>query len=242
MTVSVLVVEDEPRVARAHAEYVRRVPGFEVAGTVASEPEAVRHFARHGPVDLVLLDMHLADGHGLSLLQGLRAAGHLCDVIAVTAARDLAVVRRAAAHGVVLYLLKPFTFAMFRARLEQYADYRRRLGAAPDQVVQTEIDGLLDTLRTSAAASAPPKGLSRERLEACTAGLREAAGPVSATEVAELLETSRVTARRYLEHLADTGLAVRSLRAGGTGRPEVQYAWRAGRALAAPAGRVSPPR
>jgi response regulator of citrate/malate metabolism len=240
VTVTVLVVEDEPRVARAHAEYVRRVPGFEVAGTVGSESAAIRHFARHGPVDLVLLDMHLADGHGLSLLQGLRAAGHLCDVIAVTAARDLAVVRRAAAHGVVLYLLKPFTFAMFRARLEQYADYRSRLGSAPDQVLQTEIDGLLGTLRPPAAP--PPKGLSPERLAACTARLRAAGRPVSATEVAELVGTSRVTARRYLEHLADGGLAERTLRAGGAGRPEVQYAWRAGRALAARPARVSPPR
>ena len=39
--------------------------------------------------------MHLPDGHGLSLLQRLRAAGHLCDVIAVTSARDAEVVRDA---------------------------------------------------------------------------------------------------------------------------------------------------
>ena len=55
--------------------------------------------------------MHLPDGHGLGLLQRLRAAGHLCDVIAVTSARDADVVRHAVAQGVVLYLLKPFTFA-----------------------------------------------------------------------------------------------------------------------------------
>ena len=45
-------------------------------------------------------------------------------------------------------------------------------------------------------------------------------------EVAELAGVSRVTARRYLEHLADTGLADRSLRYGGAGRPQVQYRWR----------------
>ena len=75
----------------------------------------------------MLLDMHLPDGHGLGLLQRIRAAGHRCDVIAVTSARDSEVVRRAVSQGVVLYLLKPFSFAAFRTKLEQYAAYRDRL-------------------------------------------------------------------------------------------------------------------
>ena len=37
--------------------------------------------------------------------------------------------------------------------------------------------------------------------------------------------TSRVTARRYLEHLADQGQVARSPRYGGAGRPEVGYVW-----------------
>ena len=38
---------------------------------------------------------------------------------------------------------------------------------------------------------------------------------------------SRVTARRYLEHLAGMGLADRQPRySGGGGRPEVAYRWR----------------
>ena len=53
-------------------------------------------------------------------------------------------------------------------------------------------------------------------------------------------DSSRVTARRYLEHLADVGLAVRSLRYGGGGRPEVEYRWQH---TAADGGGVSrPPR
>jgi response regulator of citrate/malate metabolism len=36
---------------------------------------------------------------------------------------------------------------------------------------------------------------------------------------------SRVTARRYLEHLAVEGVVTLSMRYGGTGRPEHLYAW-----------------
>jgi len=226
MTVRVLVVEDEPLVAEAHAAYVARVPGFEVAGIAHSIGDTLRLLAADPRVDVLLLDMHLPDGHGLGLLQRLRAAGHLCDVIAVTAARDADVVRAAVAQGVVLYLLKPFTFASFRSKLEQYADYRAQLAAAPGQVAQDEVDRMLDSLRPSAAASTLPKGMSPESLQQVTAALRNAGRALSATEVAEAVGASRVTARRYLEHLADVGSAERRPRYGGSGRPEVEYRWR----------------
>ena len=227
MTVRVLVVEDEALAAEAHAAYTGRVAGFEVAGIARSAAEAARFLTADRHVDLILLDMHLPDGHGLGLLQRLRAAGHRCDVIAVTSARDADVVRHAVSQGVVLYLLKPFTFATFRAKLEQYASYRAQLAAAPDQVLQDEVDQLFGSLRAAPAGSgALPKGMGAETLRQVTAALRDAGRALSATEVAALVGASRVTARRYLEHLADTGQADRQPRYGGSGRPEVEYRWR----------------
>ncbi len=74
-------------------------------------------------------------------------------------------------------------------------------------------------------AGAPdlPKGLSLDTLALVTGGLREAAAGLSASEVAQRVGTSRVTARRYLEHLVTARLAVRETRFGGSGRPEVEY-------------------
>jgi response regulator of citrate/malate metabolism len=221
----VLVVEDEELAAQAHAEYTARVPGFEVAGVARSAGEAVRHLNNDPVVDLILLDMHLPDGHGLGLLQKLRAAGHLCDVIAVTSARDAEVVRHAVAQGVVLYLLKPFSFATFRTKLEQYADYRARLAQAAADVVQDDVDQLIGTLRSRGSAGPLPKGMSAESLRQVTDVLRTSPEPLSASEVAEQIGASRVTARRYLEHLADEGIVARAQRYGGSGRPEVEYRW-----------------
>ena len=224
MTVRVLVVEDEALAAEAHAAYVGRLRGFELAGVARSAREAMRFLATHPEVDLMLLDLHLPDGHGLGLLQQARAAGHRCDAIAVTSARDSEVVRNAVTQGVVLYLIKPFTFASFRAKLEQYAAYRSQLAAAPTEVVQDEVDRLMGSLRPMAQAL--PKGMSQETLQQVTDVLRGASAPQSATEVAATVGTSRVTARRYLEHLADAGLVDRRPRYGRSGRPEVEYRWR----------------
>jgi response regulator of citrate/malate metabolism len=170
--------------------------------------------------------MHLPDGHGLGLVQRLRAQGRLVDVVAVTSARDAEVVRHAVAQGVVLYLLKPFSFPTFRAKLEQYATYRDGLAAAHADLAQDEVDRLLDPLRASAGGGDLPKGMSPETLSAVSAAVREVAPDGrSASEVAEVVGASRVTVRRYLEHLADTGLVVRRPRYGGGGRPEVEYRW-----------------
>ncbi len=70
-----------------------------------------------------------------------------------------------------------------------------------------------------------PKGLSDETLQAVAERVRTAAGAVSSTEVGESEGMSRVTARRYLEHLADVGRVRRVPRYGGQGRPEITYAW-----------------
>jgi len=224
VTVRVLVVEDEALAAEAHAAYVGRINGFELAGVARSARDAMRFLAGHPDVDLLLLDLHLPDGHGLGLLQQARAAGHRCDAIAVTSARDSEVVRHAVTQGVVLYLIKPFTFASFRAKLEQYAAYRNQIAAAPPEVVQDEVDRLFGSLRP--VAQALPKGMSQETLQQVTDTLRTAPSALSATEVAGTIGTSRVTARRYLEHLADGGLVDRRPRYGRSGRPEVEYRWR----------------
>jgi response regulator of citrate/malate metabolism len=226
MTVRVLVVEDEQLAAEAHATYTNRVEGFEVAAVARSASEAMRLLAADPTIDLVLLDMHLPDGHGLGLLQRLRAAGHLCDVIAVTSARDAEVVRHAVAQGVVLYLLKPFSFATFRTKLEQYAEYRARLAQAATDVVQADVDQVMGTLRSRGSSTSLPKGMSAESLRQVTEALRATSAALSATEVARTIGASRVTARRYLEHLADEGRVERAHRYGGSGRPEVEYRWR----------------
>ncbi|MFJ3501234.1 response regulator [Streptomyces sp. NPDC090135] len=216
----VLVVEDDPVAADAHALYAGRVEGFAVVGVAHSRAAAVRVLDRTR-VDLILLDLYLPDGHGLQLLRALRAAGHTADVIAVTSARDLAVVREGVSLGVVQYVLKPFVFATLRDRLVRYAEFRAAAGEASGQ---DEVDRALAALRAPHPA-ALPKGLSAPTLEAVTRTLRAAADGLTAAEAGAAVGISRITARRYLEHLVTEGRAVRAPQYGQIGRPELQYRW-----------------
>jgi response regulator of citrate/malate metabolism len=225
--ISVLVVEDEPVAAEAHRTYVERVPGFEVSGVVQGGREALRFLEQH-EVDVVLLDFNLPDLHGLDVCRAMRAAGLSTDVIAVTSARDLGTVRSAVSQGIVQYLLKPFTFRSLRDKLERYAEYRSAVGGAGLAAGQSEVDRAFAALRGLDPNALPP-GLSEETLEAVARILQTKALGLSATEVGEGCAVSRVTARRYLEHLVETGVVRREPRYRGVGRPELEYWWVASR-------------
>ncbi|WP_417220623.1 response regulator [Arthrobacter sp.] len=225
----VLIVDDEPLTAQAHADYVRRVPGYAVDAVVATGGEALARLdeaATSGvPVDLVLLDMNLADLHGLDVARRLRGRGHPVDIMAITAVRDLYVVKSALAAGVSQYLIKPFTFAVFREKLENHRRFRLNLADDGGTATQATIDSALAALRT-VGQSRLPKGLLEATLAAISSELRDTGDALSATEVAERLELSRVTARRYLEYLAGQDQAVKTPRHGTPGRPEYEYRWR----------------
>ncbi|WDZ83340.1 response regulator [Micromonospora cathayae] len=221
--IRVLVVEDEELIAEAHRVYTERVPGFRVVGVARTAREAMAALRRTGDdaVDLVLLDFNLPDLHGLEVCRAVRAAGSTVDILAVTSARDLAMVRAAVALGVTHYLLKPFTFAAFRDRLERCATYRRQTSAGGLVTAQHEVDRMFATLHGTPADTLP-KGLGAQTLDAVLAALRGRPGQ-SASEIGARTGLSRVTARRYLEYLVDTGRVVRNPRYGTPGRPEVEY-------------------
>lgn len=219
----VLVVEDEPVAAEAHTAYVERVPGFAVAATVATSQAALQAL-QEKQVDVVLLDMNLPDRHGLEVIRAMRAGGHRADVIAVTSARDLDVVRSAVSLGVVQYVLKPFVFATLRERLLAYRAYREQVQVAEQVGTQAEVDEVIAGLRGGAETHLP-KGMSEELLSRVSRTLREAGEGVSASELGDAVGVSRVTARRYAEFLCESRLALRRSRYVGAGRPEVEYRW-----------------
>jgi response regulator of citrate/malate metabolism len=216
--ITVLVVDDDFMVTRIHTQFVERTPGFRVVGTAATGQAALAEVERLRP-DLVLLDVHLPDLTGIDILRSMRARGDDTGVLVVTAAREVDTVRAAAAGGAVHYLVKPFDYDDLRVRLEAFRASHVALTGdrAP---AQGDIDAVFGA--TVAPPVGLPKGLSPETAEVVADALREH-GELSATECAELVGISRVSARRYLEHFTGQGRAVVRLQYGGAGRPERRY-------------------
>lgn len=224
----VLVVDDDFLVAKVHTGFVEQVEGFSVVGSARDGAEALRLAERERP-DVVLLDVHLPDLSGLEVLRRMRAAGVTSDVLMVTAERDVDAVQQARAAGAVGYLVKPFTRDDLQARLADVRRARSRLDAlasAGEQAAeQSDIDQVFG-VRAEHGTTLLPKGLNRQTGDLVLAALAD--GELSATECAEQLGLSRVTARRYLEHFVETGAATARQQYGRVGRPERRYALRAG--------------
>jgi response regulator of citrate/malate metabolism len=224
--IGALVADDDFHVAKIHAAYVERLPGFTVLGQAHSAAGTLDAVAELRP-DLVLLDIYLPDDNGLNVIRRVLDNAGLPsppDFIVISSARDVSSVRMAMQLGAVHYLVKPFGFATLRERLVAYQDLRERLTTLDDQADQSDVDALYGLLRGPMTLPQQlPKGHSAPTLERVRDAVRSARDEVSAAEVAELVGVSRPTAQRYLSYLVKHGVVRLRLRYGITGRPEHRY-------------------
>lgn len=218
---SVLVVDDDFRVAGIHASLVGGVRGFTVAGTAHTATEALAAVAAATaagtPVDLALVDVYLPDGSGVDLLRGLD-----CDAFVLSAAAEGPVVRRALSAGALAYLIKPFPPELLAEKLRGYARFRQLTDAG--SVDQSTVESAYGTLREPLVRS-PERRPTAGTLtgDAVLKTVRNSPAPLSAAEVGELIGVSRATAQRYLAALVTSGRLKMHLRYGTTGRPEQEY-------------------
>jgi len=127
--VRILIVEDERRLAEHVAKGLRE-EGF--AADLAPTLARARSLMIENPYDLVLLDLMLPDGDGLTLLREWRQEGHSMPVLALTA-RDLLVDKISGLDaGADDYLTKPFAFEELLARGRALL---RRRSAEPQSVL-----------------------------------------------------------------------------------------------------------
>ncbi|BBZ52428.1 response regulator [Mycobacterium heidelbergense] len=210
---TVLVVDDDFRVANMHAEVVNTLPGFTVTATVNT-----LEGARKAPaVDLALVDVYLPDGSGIDFIRELQG-----DSMVLTAATEAVTIRAAMSAGAVSYLVKPFATTELAARLSGYARYRKIL-AGPN-LTSGDVDAALDALRPRVAPPAPATVAASSTKQLVLQALRASEKPMSAAEVSAAIGISRATAQRYLAALAAGGDVGVGLRYGTTGRPEQEFA------------------
>lgn len=222
--ITVVMVDDDQSARIVHAAYLAELGEFSLVAAPGGAEEAVREILVRHP-GLILLDLDLGDGTGLDVLAAVREAGVNADVMMITASGESAVVDRALAFGVVDYLVKPFSRVEFQKRLQRYAREKGARGEAKESLNQGEIDRRFAWAGAgvAGAVASTPKGVAEPTLELVRQVIREAAGPLSAQEIAELAGISKVSARRYLAHLAQAGQVQVRPRYGQAGRPEHLY-------------------
>jgi two-component system, CitB family, response regulator DctR len=219
--VRVMVVEDDFMVADINRQATEQVEGFSVVKLALNGKAALEELAS-GRIDLVILDVYLPDVHGLEVLKEARRLEYSVDFILITAAQDTRTVEQAMRYGIIDYLIKPFDFARYRSALAEYRDRRSALGFS-GYMNQSRVDTLLVHTPSTNDGGPLPKGISKLTLETIKGYLAKNPGEVLAVDIAAGTALSRVTARRYLEYLAETGVLRKEIRYQKVGRPLVFY-------------------
>ncbi|KQS00518.1 response regulator receiver protein [Williamsia sp. Leaf354] len=212
---SLLVVDDDFRVAALHASIADAMIGFTTTARVGSVAEARTALIDHPEIDLALVDVHLPDGSGIELIHEMR-----CDAFVVTAEDSATAVRHALTAGALAYLIKPFENTELARRLAGYAQYRRIVEAS--NLVQSQVDSAIATMRGERVAAPRSEEMSQTE-QSILAAVTEADGPVFADEISVSVGISPPTARRHLATLVADGRLSMKLRYGTTGRPKQEY-------------------
>lgn len=123
---TLLVVEDEPRVASFLVKGLT-AHGYTVDHVSTGRDALAR--LEESPVELMVLDLGLPDIDGFDVLRGMRAAGRELPVIILTARSEEDGAVQGLGLGAIDYVTKPFSFVDLLSRI------RACLGHQPPDVV-----------------------------------------------------------------------------------------------------------
>ena len=208
----ILIIEDDPMVAMIHKEYFKRKEISNDLNHVSTLEEA-KEFLENSDTDLIILDNYLADGQGIEFLSELKGY----PIIMITAANDVQTVEAALTNGVVDYLVKPFTYERFSQAIDKVQDYMKLL--SKEKINQDLIDDYLNSGRVEEEEDSLPKGLSRITLKKVLENIKEQETGFTTQQVADALDISRITIRKYLNHLVNINVLSEDAEYYTSGRP-----------------------
>ena len=221
--IEILIVEDDLRIADIHRRFIDRIEGFEVVGSAHTGVDAKDWISALKP-DLILLDVYLPDMMGTELLAYIQKESPDSDIIFITAASEVHVVKQAFRGGVFDYILKPLTFDRFRESLFSYKEKRITLSSS-GHLEEESIHLLWNQQKTVLPAENifTPKGIDPKTMEKVIFHLNEQTSGITAEKFGVISGLSRSSSRRYLEYLVSENQASAELIYGTIGRPERRY-------------------
>ena len=217
----VLIVEDDPMVAMINEQYIKRNKNFEIVGKCNDGMSAL-DFLENNTVDLLILDVFMPKMDGFETLRQIRNKQIIVDAIMVTAANERESLEEALHLGIVDYLVKPFTFDRFQMALEKYIAQNNALKDI-ETLNQKSIDHIIDNARKK-SEDLYPKGIQEKTIELIMEYLKVNKNTwFTGDEIAEKVNLTGVTVRRYMNYLAESGKVVGEMNYETGGRPCMRY-------------------
>lgn len=120
--IKVLIVDDEPKLREGLRSLIPwEQMGFTVVATAANGLQALEKYHTYNP-ELIVVDIRMPGMDGLELISELRNEGSSCHVLILSGHADFDYAKRAIAHRIDGYLLKPVDEQEMIQYLEQVRD------------------------------------------------------------------------------------------------------------------------
>lgn len=219
----VIIIEDDPMVAAINRQYVEVDPAFQVQKVFKSGIEALQYL-KNNRTDLIVLDYYTPLMNGAEFIDQLHSMGLAPSIIMVTSANDADIVSSLFSRGVVDYLVKPFEYSRFKIALDKFHQMKQVLKTSKTTMKQADIDRLMVNAETPLSSPRLAKGLNESTLKLIHDFLKENSETMYTSEqVAEHIHLSRITIRRYMNYMVDTGEIISSIDYQTGGRPSIKY-------------------
>ena len=221
-----ILVEDDPMVAQINEQYLERLGDFSVDATFGNGQAALDYLRVTTP-DLVILDVYMPVMDGTTLLRRMRTENIRSAVIMVTAATEMTVVEDALRLGIVDYLSKPYSFQRFQEAVNKFlskASLLKSTAVADQEVVDQLISNGSNSNEPADNHRELHKGLNARTLESLFSYLRQKPDDKHTCEsISAASGLSKVTVRRYLNYLIESGQLSSTIDYETGGRPRVLY-------------------
>ncbi|SCI04688.1 response regulator [Romboutsia sp. 1001713B170207_170306_H8] len=217
--IKVLIVEDDPMVAKIDKTYIEQLQEFKVSKICNNGKEALEILNKE-KIDLIILDVYMPKLNGIEVLREIRKNNIQTDVIMVTAAKETESLKEILSLGILDYLVKPFEYDRFINALKKFLK-KYQLINENQTFSQRDIDSLINTKTNKTIIK---KGLNEKTLEKIREYMRKNINTKSTSEeIAEHVGLSRVTVRRYMNYMVETNEITSEIDYSTGGRPSIKY-------------------
>jgi CitB family two-component system response regulator MalR/two-component system response regulator DctR len=218
-----IIVEDDPMVASINRQYLASDPQFALEGVFSNGSEALDYLLIHS-MDLVIVDYYMPIMNGVEFIRALHSHHLQVPVIMITAASSVREVSEVMYLGVIDYIVKPFTYERFRQALQRYLHFKQLDQYESGKVSQDAIDALMHGPAGAAEDAGAVKGIQVRTLDRLRECLRSHADEyLTSDEIAKEVGLSRITVRRYLNHLLENHELISRMDYSTGGRPSLRY-------------------
>jgi DNA-binding NtrC family response regulator len=122
MSARILIVDDDPDIRLSLHD---RLLGLGYRVFEAASCAQAREVLEKHELDLILLDLQLPDGDGLTILEEVRNLGESAEVIVISAHGTIQKAVEAMKQGIFDFVTKPFCLLDLEGRIKKTLDYRR---------------------------------------------------------------------------------------------------------------------